>query len=229
MTRLRRPLPLLLLAAALAMPLLAGCQAGVMIGRVLFGDPLITPALTQVTRIKLEDQTHKVHLACVAPASVLSRYDALQMDLVEQVSRQLRKRDIPVTPPDDVSMIVDDLGGRIDPRELAAQFDDGLLVFINIEQFSLADPGDGNLHRGRMVGEVIAYEIRPTDADGEAAEDAFSEPIEVFRQEARVVYPETHPIPLDQMTASMFKRKFLARLSDEIGRKLYPFRITDTI
>ena len=203
-----------------------------MIGRVLFGDPMISPALTQVTCIKLEDQTHTVHLACVAPASVLHQYDALQMDVVEQVARQLRRRDVPVTSPDKVAMIVDDLGGLSDPRELAAEFDEGLLVFVNIEQFSLSDSGDSHLHRGRIAGEVIAYEIRPDiDPDDPTAHDENNrtEPVEVFRQEVRVVYPETHPIPLDQMSAPMFKRKFLTRLSDEIGRKLYRFRVTDTI
>ena len=187
-----------------------------MIGRVIFGDPKIPAAITAATGIDLEEQTHTVHLACTAPASVLQGYDALQLDLVDEVARRLRKREIPVTPPDDVAEAIDDLGGRFEPRQLASQFDDGLLVHINIESFSLHEPNSPKMHRGATLGEVVGYEIRD---DG---------PVEVFRQEIRLEYPETHPIPEDRISDAMFQRKYLTRLSDEIGRRLYRFRVSDT-
>ena len=215
------------LALACLLPALAGCQAGVMIGRILFGDPLVQPALTQVTGLELIEGTHTVHLACTAPASVVNTYDALELDLVSEVSRRLKRQGIPVTKPDDVAETIDDLGGRLDPRELAEQFDDGLLVHVNLERFSLAE-SDGieragdELHRGRALGEVVAYEIRPDD------DERGGGVIEIYRQELRLEYPTTHPIPRDQMSAAMFEQKFLGRLADEVGRRLYPFRVSDT-
>ena len=208
--------------ALMLAPTLVGCQAGVMIGRVIFGDSKIPPALTQACGIELEEQTHKVHLACTAPATVLNEYDALQLDLVSEIARRLRKREVPVTPPDDVAELIDEMGGRFDPRELASQFDDGLFIHINLERFSLREASSTELHRGTAIGEVVAMEIRSEEDERGAGV------VEVYRQEIRVEYPSTHPVPRDQMSATMFKRKFLSKLSDEIGRRLYTFRVSET-
>ena len=195
-----------------------------MLGRVLFGDTKIAPPLTQFTGIELEAGEHPVHLACSAPATVLADYDALQVDLVEEVARRLRKREIPVTPPDEVLEHIDALGGRFDARELAAQFDEGLLIHLDIERFSLVESSGSDLHRGRLVGELTAYELREATEDGTWDGGA----VEIFTQEVRLEYPSTHPLPADQVSPRMFKRKFMAALADEIGRRLYSYRVSDT-
>ena len=192
-----------------------GCQAGVMIGRILFGDPEIRPPFELQTGVRLDEQEQEVRVVCTSPSQLSGDFGAINVDLPEQLLRRLKKKNVPVGNVEQALSRLDDLGGQFDARVVAAEYDDGYLMHINIDRFTLQEPGS-NLYRGRADGTLTAYQI--VERDGESV------PTEIFVRKFKSVYPNGHPVPSESVPEQQFRRKFVAHVSGEINRQLTRYR-----
>ena len=217
----RRIATVLIAAVALSA---CGCQAGVMIGRILFGDPEIRPAFELQTDVRLEEQDEEVRVVCTSPSQLSGDFSTVSVDLPEKLLRSLKRRGVPVGDVDDALSKLDDLGGYFDPRLVAAEYDDGYLIHIDVRDFSLREPGS-NLYRGRAEGTLTAYQL--IDEDGPEG-DGEPTPVEVFSRGFSSTYPTGHPVPSESTPESQFNRKFVSHLAGEATRMLVRYRVTET-
>lgn len=196
----------------------SGCiNAGVMFGKVLFGDPKVKSAFEQRTGISLHEENRKVAVICTAPASVTSEFDTLAYDLQEEVSRRMRLRKLNVASDDDVIAALNSTNGRFDKDTLAAALDDvDYIIHIDVEQFTHTEDGNSKLYRGRSNGIVYAYEVdRGPDAGGKPRA------LQVFYQEFTTEYPKSQPFTSEQIAARVFRQRCVDNMADVVGRTFY--------
>lgn len=226
-----------LLTLACAAPLfLGGCQAAVMVGRILFGDPLVPSALESSAGVRLEEEDATVFVVCTSPSVTTTRYETLAVDLPDELERRLKRRGIKTGDTADAMNATADFGGQFSVRDVAEHLDEGYLVHIDFERFSLTEDNGNTLYRGRAGGTVAVYEIeKPSDdADDESASEATSLSdgtiaTEIFRRGFETTYPGSHPVPVDQTPEKVFRKRFIAHMSELIGRKLYRYRVSETL
>ena len=220
-SRLRRALAgwLLLAAWAAALP---GCSLGVMAGKMLFGDPLTPCAFTGQTGVDLAKEGKRVIVLCSTPDAVRSDFPSLEVDLLDGVARQLKRRDIAIVSPDEVASWLDDHGGRWDdPSEMAEHFHADYVVHIDLDRFTYKEENSPDLFRGRALGNVIAYQA-VRNADGTRAR-------RIFEREFTSEYPTHHPVSVTTVSARNFRKQYLDRVTGEIAHMFYNHRFSEEI
>jgi len=211
-------------ALALAALTATGCvNSMVMLGRVLTGDPMIPSAFEQRTGVDLAETQQRVVLICTAPASITDRFDTVQLELQDEVTRQMRQRGLNVAKPDDVASVMEETVG-FDRDALAEALPDVDYIFhVDIEQLSHTEPASPNLYRGRANGMIYGYEVHRDESGGRPTV------LQIFFQEFSTEYPSTHPIPADQVTDRTFATDFVEHLSSTIGQAVYDVPTTDLV
>lgn len=212
--RLLRVLAVLLLICAPS----SGCiNAGVMFGKVFFGNPMVKSAFEQRTGISLTEEDLKVAVVCTAPSSVVAEFDSLQYDLQEEVTRRMRLRELNVATDDEVISALNKAGGRFSKDSLAATLTDvDYIIHIDIEKFTHTEDGNPNLYRGRSNGIIYAYEVdHGPDAGGSPRA------LQVFYQEFTTEYPKAAPASAETMSVRVFRQKCVDQLADIVGRTFY--------
>lgn len=212
----------------LILPICSGCQAGFMVTRILMGDPKVVAPFESATHVKLDDQEKPVFVVCTLPSVTTERYESLAVDLPDGLMRLMKRRGIPTGDAADAIDRVTDFGGQIDPHDLGSELDAGYLVFVDLERYSLSEDGGNTLYRGRASGNIAVYEIQAgeesTDGDSKASTQKV---IEVFHRGFDTSYPGSHPVPVDQLPASVFEKRFRDHLAEELGHMLYSYRMSD--
>lgn len=206
----------LLLACCGAMCLQAGCMNVMAIGsKVLFGDPMAVSSFEQKTGVRLSDG-HQVGVVCTAPASLTSEFDAMPLDVQEEVIRRMRVRGLDVVSSDRLISAMDETGGRFNEQVIAQSVPGVEYLFqIELTQFTSNEERSPALYRGRARGTVAGYQVRRNEETGAA------QTIPVFQQEFTVEYPSTHPISTDQMSQSTFVSHCVDEISNVLGRTFY--------
>jgi hypothetical protein len=214
------PFSLHTLAAALLMLaclITSGCSLGVMAGKMLFGDPLITCEFTERTKIDLSKEKKKVLVVCSTPESIRSDYPSLNYDLLEQITYGLRRHEIEVMDTGEVATWLDDNGGVWnDVDELAENFDADYIIHVDIDEFDYREPNSPNLLRGKAFGTVSAYQVKELDGLKRARE--------VFVSEYTSEYPNHMPVSIESESPTVFRKKYLDRIADQIGRFFYNYK-----
>ena len=210
---------LLLAAWTLALP---GCSLGVMAGKMLFGDPLTPCAFTGQTGVDLAKEGKRVIVVCSIPDVVRSDFPSLEVDLLDGVARQLKRRDIAIVSPDDVASWLDDNGGRWDdPSEMAEHFKADYVVHVDLDRFTYKEENSPDLFRGRALGNVIAYEAVRSDGRTTARR--------VFEREFNSEYPAHHPVSVTTISARNFRKQYLDRVTGEVAHMFYNHRFSEEI
>lgn len=223
-TVLRRRMLCVMLVAAAACSFQSGCiNIFAIAGKMLMGDPKAKSTFEQRTGVSLVEEKKRCIIACTAPASVMSEFDGLTLDLQEEILRRMTLRGMDVIDCDAVASELNDSGGRFDPVKLAKAFPDVDYVFhIDLERFTLLDEGSINLFRGRALGSIIGYEAR---GSGDEVPRHVST---VFEQEFSDEYPASHPVAADQTKPKVFLRQFVSHVADVAGRTFYDVRTSET-
>jgi len=196
----------------------SGCiNAGVMFGKVFFGNPMVKSAFEARTGVSLLKDNRKVAVVCTAPSSVVAEFDSLQFNLQEEVTRRMRLRKINVASDDEVISALNDAGGRFSKDALAAALPDvDYIIHIDIENFTHTEDGNPSLLRGRSNGIVYAYEVQHgPDAGGSPRA------LQVFYQEFTTEYPKAAPANAERMSVRVFRQKCVDQLADIVGRTFY--------
>ncbi|QDV53582.1 hypothetical protein [Gimesia fumaroli] len=200
----------------------SGCSLYVMAGKMFFGDPLITCEFTSRTKVDLADEKKKVLVICSTPESIRSDYPSLNYDLLEQITYRLKRQDIEVMDTGEVATWLDDNGGVWnDVDELAENFDTDYIIHVDIDDFDYREPNSPNLLRGKAFGNVSAYEVM--EADG------MKRALEVFSSEYTSEYPSHLPVSVEQESPKVFRKKYLDRIADQIGRFFYNYHAGEEI
>lgn len=213
------------LTAALVCALLvsqSGCiNLGTMLGKTLFGDPYQPSLFRQQTGVNLEKEEAEVALACTTNMEVSRDFDALHLDLQDELSRQLRRREIPVS---DINAINDALGsngGAFDPDRISRAVPGARFMFhIAIERVSINVPDSINLRQGQANGTIRGYEVRTDDATGA------KRVVQVFEHPIQVEYPD-HPVPVEHLSEKLFLQQFIDRVTSQVGQVFYDVDIYD--
>lgn len=200
----------------------SGCSLGVMVGKMFFGDPLVTCEFTSRTKVDLAEDKKKVLVICSTPESIRSDYPSLNYDLLEQITYRLRRNDVEVIDTGDVATWLDDNGGVWnDVDELAENFETDYIIHVDIDDFDYREPNSPNLLRGKAFGNVSAYEVMEVDGLKRA--------LEVFSSEYTSEYPSHMPVSIESESPKVFRKKYLDRIADQIGRFFYNYHTGEGI
>jgi len=188
-----------------------------MAGKALFGDPKVAALFRTRTRVDLAGQNKTVVVFCSVPYAVSDRYSSVQSDILEAVTRRLKREGIQVVDSNKVLNWLDDHNGVWnDPDEVAQAFEADYIIHIDLDEFTHRAENSPNMYQGRANGTVHAYEIQEV-RDVKIATSVFSEPY-------RSVYPPHHPKPRSQASGKMFLRQYVAQISEELAQMFYDHR-----
>ena len=210
------------LAIASAVWTLGGCSLFVMAGKMFFGDPKQTATFHAVTDVDLTDGEKSVLIVATTPLSAKEAGATVDIQIVEQVSRQLRAKGIKVYPSKKVLNWLDERGGQWgDASEIAAKFDADYIVEIDVDRFSHREENSPDLYRGNAIGNVRAYEVVKVDGRRTASP--------CFSNEFTCTYPSQSPKAAHQISEETFRREFLGRVCTQIAQLFYDHRASETV
>ena len=197
-----------LLALALLLATCGGCQ----LGAVLLADP--NPEVDA----KFEELAEsRVMVLTYAKLSALLKNPSLQMEVMQGVTKNLRKqlgKKTEVVEPTEVAAWLDEnpdwQGIPLD--QIGQQFDANFLVYVELEQFSIREPGSTILYRGRARSNVMVVET----ARG-------AKP--VFRSQVDMVYPRDKVVSATEISHDRFKQQILAVYNDRVARLFHSYRV----
>ncbi len=199
------------LAAGLA-TLSAGCfQQILLLGYLIAGPPSIEPPFEIMTKESLTDKNVTVAVVCVVPKEVefLSTVK-IDQEIARYVSHRLAVKKIEVVTPDRVRRWLIQNPEWIKPDEIGKYFKTTYVIFIDVQDFNLYEKSSQTIFRGRAE---VNVEVWKMDDDGEGDK--------IFSQRLTSQYPLAVGKPVTSITYTIFQRKYLARLSEEIGRMFY--------
>ncbi|MEZ6045707.1 MAG: hypothetical protein R3C11_09045 [Planctomycetaceae bacterium] len=164
----------------------------------------------------------KVIVICKTPDSISSDYPSLNIDLLEGISRRLKREDISIVNPNDVATWFDDnLGVVDDPTMLALEFDAKYVITVDVEKFSYLEENSTNLLRGRSTGVLRAYELRDFNNSSQA--------VEIFHRGLSSKFPEMYPVQSDRVSEKTFRKQYLDRVSEQIAQQFYNHKASEEV
>ncbi len=197
-----------------------GCSLFVMAGKMILGNPVLPADFTAYTKIDLVKADEVSAVICTTPEGIRGDFPSLGVDLLAEISRRLKVENIKVADPHLVAKWVDDNNGELgDFSDLAQTVDADIVNHTQIDTFAYKEENSPNLFRGRCSGAVMVWQV-PT---GEGKKkDVVMPAKQIYSKAFNSIYPVHQPVSVDQMTATVFRRKYLTRVSEEICRLFYP-------
>ena len=208
----------MMLAFSFCMLGLSGCNYVIALGYLIGGPPSIQPEYDRETGMSLSDQDVVVAVVCDAGDNVKWAFSDIDLEIAKYVSYRLTENKINVINPDYIAEWLDQNDEWTEPAEIGAAMKATHIVYIDLSDFSLYEKQSATLYRGRAEAIVSVYEV---DEDGEGEK--------TFSQELTSMYPLAVPKETSEESYSTFKRKYLSRLSNEIGRNFYQYYNGDDI
>lgn len=197
--------------------LISGCSLGVMAGKMLRGEPLVTSQFESMTGVNLTKGEHKLVVICSTPTSVDADLSSLNLDLIDGITRRMKIQGISVINPDEVAKWIDDNGGVItDPSEMAQAFDAKYVAWIDIFGFSLREENSPKLLRGRATGFIRVFRVDELNGERTA--------LAAFNTEFTTTFPQHSPVSETGRSALTFQKEFVDRICDELAEKFYDHR-----
>ena len=204
-----RRLALLFLAAATA---LTGCNYVIMLGYMIGGPPSIEPDFDKMTKASMTDKDVTVAVVCYAPTELKWDFDEVDMEVAKYVSNRLFLHKIKVIDPDRVRDWLDKHSDYDKPDEIGAAFHTKYVIYIDMHKFSLYEEHSASLYRGRAEALVSVFDI---DEQGNGEK--------IYTKDLTSAYPLAAPRSTSEVSYGHFKKEYLSRLSEEIGRLFYEY------
>ena len=195
----------MLLGLMLALLPLSGCNMFAAVNYIVNGEPTKDPDFRQ-----LEDA--KVAVVCYVPSKFRYRFDSVDTDIAKKLSLLLQQKvkNIEVVESDLVANWLDQHANWSDVTEIGEEFQADYVVFADIQEFSIYEENSPNMYRGRSYVDIRVYDIKD---DGEV----------IYEIDLESLYPLGRPIPVGEKREKSFRREYVVRLSNEIGRHFYPY------
>jgi hypothetical protein len=199
--------------------LVCGCNYVVGLGYLIGGPPTIEPDFDRMTNKSLTDKGVTVAVVCFAPTELKWDNAEIDQELAEFVTWRLHEHKVKVRRPEQVRAWIDQNPDYDKPEEVGEGVEVTHVVYIDLSKFSLYEPDASHLYRGRAEAVVSVVAKREESDDWE----------EVYVKEHISAYPLAIARPTSQESFGTFKRKYLDRLSDEIGRFFYEYHNGDDL
>jgi hypothetical protein len=202
------------LASALALvATLSGCLNEIMtIGYLIGGPPSIEPDFEIATKESLTDKDVTVAVVCYAPKALQAEYEEIHFDVAKYVSLRLTSHHVKVVNPDQVRAWLDRNDDWDKPEDVGAALDVTYVVYIDLNSFSLWEEHSSNLFRGRAEA-IVSVTKMNADKSGD----------KIYSKEKISKFPLMQPRSTSEVSYETFKREYLSRLSEEIGRLFYEY------
>jgi hypothetical protein len=210
--RTRRAAAVLVIASAGLMSL-AGCDPRTILYFLQPYEPTIAAPGPSLKGKKVVIVTHAV-------SNALGEFPTLDRDLASEIVRVLRAKDkkIEIVPPDKINTWVDAHPNWTDPEEIAKAFEADVVVFLEVEGFTVQNAGDLNVLQGTAKTHIQVTEIaHPTNSKGKPDKSEPKEPKMIYNEYCETEFPVRGPMPADSgVSRSVFKSKFLKVVAAEI-------------
>ncbi len=210
-------LSLALLAMCLLSIVPIGCRQVLTLGYLIGGPPSIEPDFDAKTNISLNKKGKKILVLCDAPKEVKWDFDSVDRELGRHLSHRLSQNKIKVMDPDAVHAWLDEHVDWDTPVEIGRDFEADYVIFVQINEFGLYEQGSNSLYRGHSECLITVYEME----DGEGHE--------IYTKEYISKFPLLEPVSTSEQSYYDFKRHYLSRLSEELGRHFYEHYAGDDI
>lgn len=192
----------------LAPALLGGCSIGALVGGMAASAERSGSHQVMAKYSRLTDKSFAVVIA--ADRSVVGDQPELVSLLTKEITRRIAENAGAggMVPAEDILRYQYQRPGwvALSPRDLAKELEVDRLIFIDLNDFSLNDPGNTYIWNGTAAGVVSVYESE-RETGGESA----------FREQVRVKYPDSEGLSEYQVprgTVQMeLSRRFVQRAS----------------
>lgn len=211
-SRLRQLVLLSVLMGVFAVTI-PGCSLSVMAGKMLFGDPKMTPEFQIATGVDLVDSEWSVVVIARVPSYLSGDLATLEPDLITGVTDHLLRESIDATAADLVIDWIDERGSSDDVAQAAKKFGTDYVIHIHLATFDNFEQKSTWLHRGRSAGTITAYKV----------ETIGGEPVPrmIFERGFDERHPRRQPVPVGEVSRTVFVRRHLEQLTGDLARKFY--------
>jgi hypothetical protein len=208
----------LIVVVSLALSQFGCLKAIVAIGYLVGGPPSIEPDFDALTGMSLTEEETTVAVVCYAPLELKYDFSEIDHELAKYVSFRLQGHEIQTVHYDFVRAWLDENADWDEPAEIGSALGVDYVIYIDLEKYSLYEEGSAELYRGRAEGLVSVFEV---DEDGEGER--------IYTKEIHSKFPLLAPRATTEVSYPTFKRQYLTRLSEEIGRLFYEYYNGDDI
>lgn len=220
--RKTRHMPVWLQFAAVL--LLAGSSSGCMnylIAAAYFlgGPPTVEPDFDKVTHKSMTDKDVTVAVVCMAPKEVKYNFDDIDKMLATYTTWRLHAKKVKMLRQDVVQDWLDKHDDWDKPEEIGAALQATYVIVIDLQSYSLYAEHSSNLYQGRAECIVSVVEMDKAKENGER----------IYEKEIVSRYPLAAPRPTSEVEYDTFRKEYLSRLSDEIGRLFYEYENLEDI
>jgi len=201
----------------------SGCSMVVLAGKVFMGDPKQPAKFKMGTGTNLEKGKHRILVVASAPYSANLNGHALDLDILDGVTRRIKRKGVKVVSSAKVSTWMDDNGGVFnDPDDLLEDFETDFIVHIAVESYSYLEENSTSMYRGRCAGTVTVYEVVEDDDDQKKT-------VEVWSNGFSSLYPQAYPISHEQVTPELFQQRFTDRLNTQLAQLFYAHLASEAV
>lgn len=208
-----------IIATAIGCCAASGCSLILMGQRMFVGDPKTKSEFTTFTHVDLTKGKHKLLIVCSTRTTIDSELSTLKLDLIDGVTRSLRREGIDVVDQDGIATWLDEHGGDLpkDPAKIARDFTGvDYVAWIDVDQFSFKEENSVSLLRGRTQGWLRVYQIEETD--GQTVSGV------VYNKEFTITYPPHQPISEVNRSSDSFRAGFIRHVCEHLSRKFYDYQ-----
>ena len=197
---------------------LSGCNYFVLLGYLIGGPPSIEPDFDAMTKKSMTAKDVTVVAFCFAPQDLKLDFSKVDQELTRYLSHRLHQHQIKVINPERVHEWLQKNDEWDRPEEIGEAFDATYVIYVDLIKYSLWEEHSVTLYRGRAEAIVSVIEI---DESGNGER--------IFSKEITSRYPLSMPRDSSEVNYNTFKRQYLSRLSEEIGRLFYEYYNGDDI
>jgi hypothetical protein len=211
-------LPLVLMTIAL--PSASGCQIIIGVLTMIKGRPTLPADFETLSGKSLAEKGKKTVVLCTSPEKAKGEFKSLDVDIIAEVSRRMKTHEISVVEPHKVATYIDDNGGEIqdeDIDDLARKFDADYVMHIEFRDFGHKEENSPTLYRGHAEGSISVLSVPKKDGERKHGKT-------IYNKAFTSKYPVHQPVSADNVSAAVFRKQYLERVSEEIARLFYEHR-----
>jgi hypothetical protein len=197
-----------------------GCNVVMLMGYLIGGPPTIEPDFNKQTKKSLASKGSKVKtvaIVCYADKELKWDNEAVDHELSRYVAYRLTSHKIRVVDPDRIYAWMDEHADWDKPSEIGEALQADYVIYIDLKEFGLYEKDSPNLFRGHSDAIVSVFDVK--DEGGHS----------IYSREIASRYPIESPVSADTLPFENFKKLYLSRLSEEIGRLFYEHSSGDDI
>ena len=196
----------------------SGCNYFILLGYLIGGPPSIQPDFDKLTKESMTDKGVKVAVVCFAPDEIRLNFIDADKDIAKYIAHRLFQHKIVVIQPDRVQDWLDRHDDWDKPDEIGEATGATHVIFVDMHKYNLFEENSHELFRGKAELLVSVFKMQK----GDQAE-------KIYTKELTSLYPLSAPRATSEISYDRFRRQYLGRLSEEVGRLFYEYFNGDDI